>query len=99
MTATPALCTVIASVFCVVNVASNDWSRGRITDPFAQCSGAGFASTGRISPPPGWSPTLLSPNDLSQYQTSRPSWSGNRSAQFGPIVPPKLYGPVWRPAS
>jgi hypothetical protein len=40
---------------------SNDWRLGRITDPFAQWSGVGLASTGRINPPPRWSPTLYGP--------------------------------------
>src|SRR3954451_4546959 len=53
--------TVIASVLSRLNAASYDCSRGRAVVPSLQCSIAGCASTGRICPPPGCWPTLLSP--------------------------------------
>ena len=85
-------------------VASNGWRRLPIIvcvpSALLSMTGAGRASTGSTSPPPGWSMVLLSPYSPLANQTSMPFWYGKRSTQSGFVVPqPKLYGPVFSVAS
>jgi hypothetical protein len=58
--------TVIALVSCFENVESKLRIRGRSSVPSCAWWNVGCASTGRIRPPPGWSPTLLFVKDVSQ---------------------------------
>src|SRR3954452_7417301 len=51
------------SVLSRPNVESYDCSRTRATEPSGLWMTPGWASTGRIKPWPGWSPTLLSANE------------------------------------
>src|SRR5262249_13036542 len=70
----------IASVGSRPKVASHIVMRGRQTLPSAISSGAGLASIGRIAPWPGcWLTSSSSPQNVSRYHTSMPSWYGKRS--------------------
>src|SRR6476646_3071766 len=95
--ARPFTCSVNESDFSSENGASYPDTRGRQRVPSTRTIGYGLASTGRIRPWPGWALVLLSDWEVSQYETSRPSWYGKCSTQSGCVVAkPKLYGPDWR---
>ena len=63
---TPFALTVIDCVGSSPKVESYERIRGRMSVPFAKWCHEGWASTGRISPPPGCSLVLLSVNSVFQ---------------------------------
>ncbi len=74
--ATPSLWIVKPALGYQLNGESYACTRLRISVPSENSSGFACASTGRISPLPGWTPTLLSGCEVSHSHTSRPSWYG-----------------------
>src|SRR3954451_16324012 len=81
LTFSPFSQTVWASVFLTPNVESSVWTFVR-SNWSPRCTRPGWASTGRIWPSPGWSPTLLSLYSVFQYEMSAPGWNFKKSTQF-----------------